>query len=132
MKFQCRHISNWGIRCNNNTVKGKDYCSKHLLPKKGDTFSIGKVEHNPTPPTRLEYNDYISSPEWKERSKEIRKKNPKCSLCNRVGALHVHHRTYVRLGNEEDGDLITLCKDCHDLFHQNYIYSSAQGHFIRR
>jgi 5-methylcytosine-specific restriction endonuclease McrA len=29
--------------------------------------------------------------------------------------LEVHHKTYKRFGNEDMNDLITLCRECHEL-----------------
>lgn len=31
--------------------------------------------------------------------------------------LDVHHRTYERLGQEQEYDLTVLCHRCHSLFH---------------
>jgi 5-methylcytosine-specific restriction endonuclease McrA len=69
-----------------------------------------------------EYKEYISSDEWKEKSKHAKEKAEwKCQLCNKSGTnktLHTHHRTYENLGNEKDGDLIVLCQSCHEKFHR--------------
>ena len=48
---------------------------------------------------------------------KVYKSNCKCQLCNKSGELNVHHRTYERRGEESYSDLITLCEDCHTLFH---------------
>lgn len=38
----------------------------------------------------------------------------KCFACgSRRGPLHIHHLTYVRLGNEQLRDLRPLCVPCH-------------------
>lgn len=68
----------------------------------------------------MPYSEYLQTPEWKEkRKKALRFARFKCQLCNSAERLNVHHRTYERLGQELMGDLITLCNDCHGIFHQN-------------
>ena len=131
MKYQCRYKNTWGRRCNKGVIKGKDYCATHLLPNFSQTYQVGKTSFSPIQDGETEYHHYLQSDAWKERAKQERSKNPNCSLCNRKGLLHVHHRTYARLGNERDGDLVILCDECHELFHQNYVYSKL-GYFIRR
>jgi 5-methylcytosine-specific restriction endonuclease McrA len=65
------------------------------------------------------YNEYINSGAWRHSSarlEELAASGFRCRLCNRSNAeieLHVHHRTYERLGTEEIGDLTTLCCECH-------------------
>ncbi len=64
------------------------------------------------------YLDYIASDIWKAIAGEARENaNNKCQLCNSPEKLRVHHRTYERLGKELQEDLITLCSDCHEKFH---------------
>lgn len=70
---------------------------------------------------KLDYHEYIKSPEWKETSRRAKERaDYRCQLCNRKGddtTLHTHHRTYVRLGIEFDEDLIVLCSSCHKKHH---------------
>ena len=69
----------------------------------------------------LPYREYLQSPEWKERAVLARQRaGYRCQVCNAANVqLNVHHRTYERLGNEEDGDLTVLCQPCHQIFHEN-------------
>jgi 5-methylcytosine-specific restriction endonuclease McrA len=68
--------------------------------------------------TSEQYRDYIASLAWKNRADQARRRvGYRCQLCNRKGELHVHHRTYERLGREMDEDLIVLCATCHKHFH---------------
>ena len=127
MKYQCKYKDSWGRRCEGNSIKGKDYCSKHV--KYLSSYSLGKVSHSPSPISYTSYKDYINSPEWKTKAQEARKRNPSCSLCNNHGELHVHHRTYVRLGVELESDLVVLCRDCHSTFHNSHIYDEISGAF---
>lgn len=67
----------------------------------------------------MPYQDYLETAEWKERrQRSLRSANYSCQLCNGANTeLNVHHRTYERRGNENQRDLIVLCRDCHAKFH---------------
>lgn len=67
---------------------------------------------------RVNYHAYLQSPEWQaKRVLALDRAGGRCQLCNRATRLHVHHRTYERLGNEDLSDLTVLCADCHEHFH---------------
>lgn len=70
---------------------------------------------------RIDYQAYIASDLWKRKADAAKKRAGfRCQICNRgqhqVVQLEAHHRTYERLGAEEDGDLTVLCETCHDIF----------------
>lgn len=66
----------------------------------------------------MPYLEYLQTPEWQERRKAaLKRAGYSCQVCNRRRELHVHHRTYERRGEELARDLITLCDDCHALYH---------------
>jgi len=68
----------------------------------------------------LPYSEYLQTSHWIEiRNKHLKRSNYKCQICNKNNKLNVHHRTYERRGEEDYNDLITLCEDCHNLFHNN-------------
>ncbi len=69
----------------------------------------------------LTYHEYIQSDEWKYRADRAKKRaGHRCQVCNSTEKpLDTHHRTYERLGCEQDEDLIVLCRNCHTLFHKN-------------
>lgn len=77
-----------------------------------------------TPRKRVEYYQYIQSPEW-HRKTEFAKRAAgyRCQVCNRNkndGAiLNAHHRTYERLGCEKPEDITVLCGECHELFEKS-------------
>jgi 5-methylcytosine-specific restriction endonuclease McrA len=86
-------------------------------------FSFGRVifaRHETDRETwKRNYDRYIASNPWKIKSSEAKiKAGNKCQLCNSDGELHTHHRTYENLGGEKDGDLIVLCQNCHEKFHE--------------
>jgi hypothetical protein len=65
------------------------------------------------------YQDYLASPRWhKLKHEALRQAEHRCQLCDRDKRLHVHHRTYRRLGTDDEGrDLLVLCERCHGKFH---------------
>lgn len=70
--------------------------------------------------TYVPYAEYLQSPEWKAKQQKARQfANHRCQVCNSPEGLNVHHRTYERLGHEHMGDLTVLCKNCHEIFHNN-------------
>jgi hypothetical protein len=84
--------------------------SKHqVVALKGTTQAVGG------PP----YQAHIGSSGWKNgaaRLGELKASGFRCRTCYasaEEAELQVHHRTYKRFGREHQGDLTTLCADCH-------------------
>ena len=72
------------------------------------------------PRWRAWYKVYLTSPVWRSTASRIKARDGhRCRLCNSPDCLQVHHRTYERVGKEEDTDLVTLCDECHELFHKH-------------
>ncbi len=97
------------------------------------TASIDDLHRKPTGGKRtatkldMSYSEYLQSPGWKaRRQKALKFANFRCQVCNSTEDLNVHHRTYERLGHEHMGDLITLCKNCHEIFHNNAELASGE------
>lgn len=71
---------------------------------------------------RAEYRDYLRSEEWQQRRlKVLEAAGFRCQTCNAPAQkmmLDVHHRTYERVGKEESGDLVALCRKCHQVIHR--------------
>ena len=66
----------------------------------------------------IKYSEYIQSPAWERKRQQVLTFwDGKCAICYSPNNVQVHHRTYVRIGDERLMDLLPLCKDCHDLFH---------------
>lgn len=75
--------------------------------------------------TKTEYAQYIASEEWQQQRKKViadtRHRCERCELPRWVASLiydqdlHVHHRNYQNLGNEQRDDLEVLCRRCHEL-----------------
>jgi len=65
------------------------------------------------------YQDYLQTKHWKSiRKAALRKARYRCQVCNSNKRLNVHHRTYENLGHEEECDVIVLCQECHEKFHE--------------
>jgi hypothetical protein len=65
-----------------------------------------------------DYQRYLESTEWRTRRQmAMDAAQRRCQLCYGAYNLHVHHRTYERVGREWPTDLTVLCADCHGLFH---------------
>ena len=68
------------------------------------------------------YDAYLHTKHWKLKRRHIYKiRNKTCELCkkkiNYNESYNVHHKTYDRVGNEKDSDLMLLCPECHKLIH---------------
>lgn len=67
---------------------------------------------------RAEYEAYLASPKWQQlRTAALERDGQACRICNATRRLDVHHRTYKHFGDEPLGDLVVLCRECHELFH---------------
>lgn len=68
---------------------------------------------------KAQYHEYLLSEEWKLRRKEVFKYHGRnCKKCDGNIGIHIHHRTYVRVGKEDiQNDLIPLCPNCHKAVH---------------
>lgn len=77
---------------------------------------------------RAYYAAYIRSGRWQVRRRHwasheeyLRGGAPiRCAVCDRVWTLDddLHHASYDRLGHETHGDLVPLCRRCHEDLHQ--------------
>lgn len=64
------------------------------------------------------YADYMLSPDWARRKRRYYQRHRKrCRACRATERIHLHHKTYKRLGREWDRDLVPLCEDCHARVH---------------
>lgn len=69
-------------------------------------------------PSKTRQTGYYNSDEWsKTRERIFARDDFVCQSCGK-GAECVHHITYERFGEENDLDLISLCKACHYEVHQ--------------
>lgn len=80
---------------------------------------------------KTEYNSMLLKPEWHhKRVMILNRDNNRCRNCGGIINLQVHHKQYHK--NRKDGEfmkpwnykenyLITLCKNCHQIGHKDYV-----------
>lgn len=73
--------------------------------------------------SKIRYHEYTNSPRWEERKRNFRRsksfRGGSCFVCtNSRIQVHIHHRSYDRLGNEWNRDLRVLCAVCHAAAHE--------------
>lgn len=84
-------------------------------------FSGAKAGYHPGM-ARPNYEEYLKSATWQARRRKLtRHYASKCFCCGAIPTveqpLDLHHVTYARLGRERPGDLVAVCRSCHDLIH---------------
>jgi hypothetical protein len=69
---------------------------------------------------QIQYRAYLASPLWKaKRLEALAFHGCKCNRCGEYGT-DVHHKTYERVfGNELMEDFEVLCRECHEVEHEN-------------
>jgi len=81
-----------------------------------------------------QYQQYLKSGHWtdlKRRFKASKLYRGCCECCeNRNVPLHVHHKTYKRLGSEKLNDLVTVCAPCHTEIHQMHRDNRRDGLWV--
>jgi Restriction endonuclease len=76
----------------------------------------------------MPYDEYLKTPEWAlKRDQALERDGHCCRACNTRENLHVHHRTYMRRGNENLDDLTTFCQSCHEHFHRKMSQAEIMG-----
>lgn len=64
------------------------------------------------------YLIYIRSVQWRQLVAAVSAyQGFRCLHCGSYRFLQGHHVTYANLGNEQPGDIIVLCKNCHQKEH---------------
>ncbi len=92
-------------------------------PKMTSSLSDQRIQELKSMP----YPEYLQTPEWaKKRQQILERDGGRCRICDSSESLNVHHRTYERRGNEDLNDLTTLCRRCHEHFHQREQESTTQ------
>lgn len=67
------------------------------------------------------YDEYITSRGWEVRRADYFSSHPrKCQACGSLDQIHLHHKTYARMGRELDSDLVALCQQCHSEVHESH------------
>jgi hypothetical protein len=67
---------------------------------------------------RRDYGAYLLTTHWRRtRERLFALRGEACEACGTTAALHVHHRSYRRIGHEALDDLQILCRECHSAMH---------------
>lgn len=67
----------------------------------------------------MTYKEYLKTDHWREVKRRYYSRNSKeCRICGAKHNVHLHHKTYKRLGREYDMDLVPLCKRHHNELHE--------------
>jgi 5-methylcytosine-specific restriction endonuclease McrA len=82
---------------------------------------------------RQDYIDYINSQKWRDfREKAFEFHGRNCASCGSKNNLHVHHKHYKTFKNETVGDVMILCKTCHEDVHSLKLNSTTTYYPDRR
>ena len=84
---------------------------------------------------RAAYDAYLASSGWRARRRAwyaawltAHGTPPHCLVCDRVWCPrngHLHHLTYIRIGREDDEDLVPLCARDHRKLHHVLEHSAG-------
>lgn len=99
-----------------NAEFNKSKWFKHLQYKYTYAHKSKVIEHI----KNMQYYDFLKTPYWKAIAQQKRYyAKYKCELCASSENIAVHHKTYDNHGNEIENlsDLIVLCSECHEKFH---------------
>ncbi len=76
---------------------------------------------NPAELRAMDYSRYTLHPHWRlTRERILERSAGRCEKCG-ARAQHVHHKTYERLGEERDDDLLAVCEPCHAEEHGGHL-----------
>ena len=65
------------------------------------------------------YLSYLRSPAWFAlRAKHLARYGADCKACGSTMKIHLHHKTYINLGQERASELVALCQSCHHAVHR--------------
>ena len=75
---------------------------------------------------------YLKSQEWKDKRKLVLKRDHyKCKSCKSYDNLEVHHLSgYSDIPNEPIESLVTLCRSCHQIWHNKHGYPNSYQDYM--
>lgn len=78
------------------------------------------------------YQAYLNSSAWHtRRNRALREAGYTCQRCGSKRQPNVHHKSYERLGAENDSDLEVLCYSCHNGHHLEQSRSEPSGVYVK-
>jgi 5-methylcytosine-specific restriction endonuclease McrA len=70
---------------------------------------------------RQAYQEYLQSVHWEHlRQNCLGRSGWKCESCHSTRHLHVHHLNYRNLTDCTVADVMSLCENCHNAWHDQY------------
>ena len=91
--------------------------------RKYGPYSVHNLIHCKDTGETVNGNNYLNSKHWGGlRLKIYKKYDGICQRCKEdipFSIADIHHRTYARMGNENENDLILYCKRCHKIIHNS-------------
>lgn len=95
---------------------------KEIAEVRKREWDLKNWEYTSKRPERVAlYQDYLRTPEWKEkRGMVIDRENGLCQGCRKAAIEEVHHATYATRGDELLFQLIGLCAPCHRKAHPEH------------
>lgn len=83
-----------------------------------------------------EYKEYLKSNHWKNLRSKVIWPGKICEICQKVEAVHAHHRLYRNLYDVTPKDLIAVCQACHSQIHdwayKGKLFHAADAKKIRK
>jgi 5-methylcytosine-specific restriction endonuclease McrA len=75
----------------------------------------------------IEYKKYLNSEKWRKKRAYYLRRWKYCFVCGTSKKIHLHHKSYKRLGFEKPKDLLLLCEKCHF-----YLHNIKKGYLPKR
>ena len=63
------------------------------------------------------YSRFLQTKRWKKKRNNIINEKKVCEMCGSSFYFNVHHKDYIRIGDELNKDLQLLCHNCHQIVH---------------
>jgi hypothetical protein len=91
--------------------------AQQVDPRDGDDWEVAVARDGVRPPSYGE--GFLLTTSWELTCEACH--TGRCAACDRTDVrTELHHLTYERFGFERPGDLLELCDDCHEQFHQTW------------
>ena len=91
----------------------QDKWSSRKSEKYRQTFESSKKERV------VEYHEYLDTVDWEGlRKKVFSRSKGLCEGCLEKEATQVHHLTYAHIGKEFLWELVAVCDECHERYHE--------------